>query len=199
MTGQSLYYMGETNLKHKVLAIVEEEGASRAGYALKLLQSEGELTMASTGKDPVTGNLITQQYRVEGPVALLLTTTARDLDEELMNRCLVLTVDEGREQTRAIHQLQRDKRTLAGLVAQQDKAALITLHQNAQHLLKPLAVLNPYAAYLSFPDQTTRLRRDHDKYLTLIDTIAYLHQYQRPIKTARHAASAEARFIEYAR
>ena len=51
MTGQSLFYMGETNLKHKVLAICEEEGASRAAYALKLLQSDGELTIASTGKD----------------------------------------------------------------------------------------------------------------------------------------------------
>ena len=29
MTGQSLFYMGETDLKHKVLAIVEEEGAQR--------------------------------------------------------------------------------------------------------------------------------------------------------------------------
>jgi hypothetical protein len=61
MTGQSLFYMGETNLKHKALAIVEEEGASRASHALKLLQSEGELTIASTGKDPQSGNLITQQ------------------------------------------------------------------------------------------------------------------------------------------
>jgi hypothetical protein len=52
MTGQSLYYLGETNLKHKILAVVEEAGAERASYALKLLQSEGELTIASTGKDP---------------------------------------------------------------------------------------------------------------------------------------------------
>jgi len=54
MTGQSLFYMGETDLKHKILAIVEEEGAERAAYALKLLQSEGKLTIASTGKDPET-------------------------------------------------------------------------------------------------------------------------------------------------
>ena len=52
MTGQSLYYLGETSLKHKVLAIAEEEGAQRASYALKLLQSEGELTIASTGRMP---------------------------------------------------------------------------------------------------------------------------------------------------
>lgn len=186
MTGQSLYYMGATNLKHKVLAIVEEEGASRASYALKLLQSEGELTIASTGKDPQSGNLTTQAYTVEGPVALLLTTTARDLDEELMNRCLVLSVDEGRSQTRAIHQLQRDKRTLDGLMAKHHKDTLIRLHQNAQMLLRPLDILNPYAQFLTFPDQTTRLRRDHEKYLTLIDTIAYLHQHQRTVKTARN-------------
>ena len=192
MTGQSLFYMGETNLKHKALAIVEEEGASRASYALKLLQSEGELTIASTGSDPKTGNLITQEYRVEGPVALLLTTTARDIDEELMNRCLVLAVDEGREQTRAIHARQRARRTLDGLLARHEKEACIALQQNAQRLLRPLDVLNPFAQFLTFPDQSTRLRRDHEKYLTLIDTIAFLHQHQRAIKTAQRGQGSQA-------
>ena len=116
MTGQSLYYMGEMDLKHKVLAIVEEEGASRAAYALKLLQSEGALSIASTGKDPATGKLVTHQYRVEGPVMMFLTTTAIDIDEELLNRCLVLSVNEDREQTQAIHKLQREQQTLAGLI-----------------------------------------------------------------------------------
>ena len=190
MTGQSLFYMGETNLKHKILAIVEEEGASRASYALKLLQSEGELTIASTGKDPNTGNLITQQYRVEGPVMIFLTTTAIEIDEELMNRCLVLSVDEGREQTEAIHKLQRQKRTLTGLLAKQDKGRLMQLHQNAQRLLRPLAVVNPYADQLTFLSDKTRTRRDHEKYLTLIDTIALLHQHQRQVKTTQHHGEA---------
>ena len=197
MTGQALFYMGQTHLKHKVLAIVEEEGASRASYALKLLQSEGELTMAATGKDPQTGNLVTQPYRVEGPVALLFTTTARDVDEELMNRCLVLTVDESREQTRAIHHLQRDRRTLEGLIGKREREEIMRLHQNAQRLLKPLDVLNPYAQFLTFPDQTTRLRRDHEKYLTLIDVIAYLHQHQRQIKTHTRGQGEQSRTIEY--
>jgi DNA primase catalytic core len=112
MTGQSLFYMGESDLKHKVLAVVEEEGALRAAYALKLLQSEGVLTIASTGKDATTGRLITHQYRVEGPVMLFLTTTAIDLDEELQNRCLVLAVDEDRAQTQAIHKKQREAQTI---------------------------------------------------------------------------------------
>ena len=193
MTGQSLFYMGQTSLKHKILAICEEEGASRASYALKLLQSDGELTIASTGKDATTGNLTTQEYKVEGPVMIFLTTTAIEIDEELLNRCLVLSVDEGREQTEAIHRLQRIKRTLQGLRAKQDKARLIRLHQNAQRLLRPLAVVNPYADRLTFLSDKTRTRRDHEKYLTLIDTIALLHQHQRPVKTMLDAGRA----IEY--
>ena len=186
MSGQSLFYMGEQDLKHKVLAIVEEEGASRAAYALKLLQSEGALTMASTGKDAATGRLIAHQYRVEGPVMIFLTTTAIDLDEELLNRCLVLTVNEDREQTQAIHRLQREQQTLEGLLARQEHDEILKVHQNAQRLLKPLFVANPYARELTFLDSQIRTRRDHTKYLTLIRSIALLQQYQRPIQTATH-------------
>jgi len=190
MTGQSLFYMGETNLKNKILAIAEEEGADSASYALKLLQSEGELTIASTGKDESSGNLVTRQYRVEGPVMLFLTTTAIDIDEELMNRCLVLTVNESREQTQAIHAMQRKQQTLEGLLQNEDKKHLIQLHRNAQRLLKPLLVANPFAEQLTFIDDKTRTRRDHMKYLTLIRTIALLHQHQRQIKTTHHQGKA---------
>jgi DNA primase len=186
MTGQSLFYMGETNLKHKILAISEEEGAENASYALKLLQSEGEVSIASTGKDPTTGNLTTQEYRVEGPVMLFLTTTAIDIDEELLNRCVVLSVNETREQTAAIHAMQRSRQTLAGLLADADKDDIVNLHRNAQRLLRPLLVANPYATELTFLDDKTRTRRDHMKYLTLIRSIALLHQYQREIKTVNH-------------
>ncbi len=152
MTGQSLFYMQGSDLKHKVLAIVEEEGAERASYALKLLQSEGELTIASTGKDPQTGRLVTQEYRVEGPVMIFLTTTAAEIDEELLNRCLVLSVNEEREQTRAIHIMQRRRQTLSGLLEHRDRAAVLKLHRDAQRLIKPVLVANPFAEKLTFLD-----------------------------------------------
>ena len=195
MTGQSLFYMGERDLRHKVLAIVEEEGAEKASYALKLLQSEGELSIASTGKDPQTGRLSTHEYEVEGPVMIFLTTTSIDLDEELENRCLRLAVDEGREQTRAIHREQRRRRTLEGLRAKQERSRVRTRHQNAQRLLEPLAVLNPHAESLQFLDTQTRTRRDHEKYLTLIDAIALLHQHQREIGVLEHGGEA-VRYVE---
>jgi DNA primase catalytic core len=197
MTGQSLFYMGETNLKHRILAIAEEEGAQSAGYALKLLQSDGEVTIASTGKDPTTGLLVTHEYRVEGPVMLFLTTTAIDIDEELLNRCLVLTVNESREQTRAIHILQRRRQTLEGLLQEEDRRAIEKLHRNAQGLLERLAVVNPFADQLSFLDDKTRTRRDHMKYLTLIKAIALLHQHQRKIMTVQHRGRP-LRYVEVA-
>lgn len=196
MTGQSLYYLGETNLKHKILAIVEEAGAEKASYALKLLQSEGELTIASTGKDPQTGRMETQEYHVEGPVMIMLTTTAIDLDEELQNRCLTLAVDDSPEQTARIHTLQRERRTLAGLVAKAERTELLRVLKNAQRLLGSVEVLNPFAPALTFPSARARNRRDHEKYLTLIDSIALLHQHQRP-RGQHETAGAGGRVIEY--
>ena len=195
MTGQSLFYVGESDLAHKVLAIAEEEGATRAAYALKLLQSDGEISIASTGKDTASGRLVTHTYRVTGPTAIILTTTSIEIDEELLNRCLVLTVDEDRAQTRAIHERQRTAQTLKGLIAGVERDQLTTLHRNAQRLLEPLAVVNPFADRLTFADTATRTRRDHVKYLTLISAVTLLHQHQREIKTTTHGTTV-VRYIE---
>ena len=192
MTGQSLFYVGDAGLKNKVLAIVEQEGAERASYALKLLQSEGALTIASTSKDAGTGRLVTKDYKVEGPVALMLTTTGIDPDPELANRCIVLAVDEGRERTKAMHDRQRQGQTLEGMLCRHNRDRILTLHRNAQRLLKPVMVVNPYAPTLKFADHQTRTRRDHQKYLTLIRAVTLLHQHQRPIKTAEsHGKTVE--------
>ena len=195
MTGQSLFYMGERDLAHKVLAIAEEEGAERAAYALKLLQSEGRLSIASTGKDNASGRLVTHTYEVSGPTEIILTTTAIDVDEELLNRCLVLTVDEARGQTRLIHDRQRRRHTLSGLLADQDRDRVVHLHQNAQRLLDALPVVIPMAEQLTFSDGRTRTRRDHPKYLALISAVALLHQHQRPRRTVVHD-SREVTYIE---
>jgi DNA primase catalytic core len=192
MTGQALFYMGQKNLKNKILAVSEEEGASRAAYPLKLLQSEGVLKIASTGKDPISGKLVTHEYIVEGPVMIFLTTTAQQVDEELINRAVVLAVNEEREQTRAIHRRQREARTIEGHLARRRRAKIVRLHRNAQRLLRPIAVVNNHAL-ADFPDYMTRTRRDHAKVLTLIEAIALLHQHQREIKSV----SVDGETLEY--
>lgn len=124
---------------------------------------------------------------------IILTTTAIDLDEELQNRCLTLAVDDSPAQTARIHALQRERRTLAGLVAKAGRTELLRVLKNAQRLLASVEVLNPFAPALTFPSGRARNRRDHEKYLTLIDSIALLHQHQRP--RGRHEVAG--RVIEY--
>lgn len=192
MTGRSLFYLDSDSIRHKILAISEDEGASEASYALKLLQSEGELRHATVGRGE-NGKVETQSHHVKGPVQIFLTTTAMQVDEELVNRCLVLSVDESRDQTHWILSRQRGSRTLDAIVSSEIASRIRSLHQNSQRLLRPLRVVNPFAPQLTFATNKTRLRRDHEKYLTLIDTIAFLHQHQRPI----HTAMAHGTVVEY--
>lgn len=180
LTSQALYYLPPDALRHKTLAICEDQGLAEAAYALKLLQSDGRLTHATVAK-AVDGRAVTQFHCVEGPVQLFLTSTSQTIDEELLNRCLVLAVDESREQTHAIQQLQRLLQSRSGLEKRRAASGLQALHRNAQRLLRPLVVTNDLDATLPFPCERTRHRRDHAKYLSLIQAIALLHQNQRTL------------------
>ena len=179
MTGQSLYYLGAGQLKHKILAIAEEEGVAQASYALKLLQSDGKLTIAAAGKNSGTGRQSTETYTVEGPVMMFLTTTSEHPDPELQNRCLTLRVNESSDQTAEIHNRQRTRYMRSNQHRSPDD--IKALHHNAQRLLASLPVIMPWADRLTFRHDQTRMRRDHAKYLSLIASITLLHQHQRKI------------------
>lgn len=183
VTDQSLFYKEEDSLVHKILAIEEDVGMGGAAYSIRNIQSSGRITVATTGKDPGTGKMKTEDYTVKGPVTVMLTTTAADLDQETASRFIFLSIDESPAMTAAIHEKQRESRTLKGLVQKTKTRSIIKKHQNAQRLLKPIAVVNEFTPYLSYPSQSLVTRRDHEKYLGLIDAIAFLHQCQREIKT----------------
>lgn len=190
LTGQALFYMQEDSLVHKLLAIEEEHGARDASYSIRNIQSSKYLSIAATGKDPATGKLRTEEYKVRGPVSLMITTTEVELDYETSNRFIILTVDESKEMTERILQKQRESDTLEGLIKKAETDHITRRHHNSQRLLRPLSVINPFAGHLTFPSESLRARRDHKKYLGLIKAIAFLHQYQREIKTVSHNGSA---------
>jgi DNA primase catalytic core len=192
MTGQSLYYMQSRSLKHKIIAISEEEGMEKALYAIKILQSEGKIIIATTVKDPETGLPITKEFVVEGPVMLIITTTNVEIDEELQNRGVILTINESREQTRLIQQLQREKCTLDGILQKRKTSDLHELHQDVQRMIRPLEIVIPFDD-LDFPDTRLRLRRDNEKFITLIRSVTLLHQYQRQV----HSKQDEKGILEY--
>ena len=154
-----------------------------AAYSIRNIQSAGKITVAATGKDPATGKMKTEEYTVKGPVAVMITTTAAELDQETASRFIALSIDESAEMTQAIHAKQRQARTLEGLVQRTQADTVINKHHTAQRMLKPVAVVNNFDQYLSYPSGNLITRRDHDKYLGLMEAIAYLHQHQRPVKT----------------
>ncbi len=196
LTGQALFYKEEDALVHKVLAVDEEEGAEEAAYSIRNLQSAQVLSVAATRTDPQTGKLRTDEYRVKGPVFIMFTTTSPEaLDYETRNRFVQVGIDESIEQTRRILQCQREMDTLEGVLKREEAAVLRSVHQNAQRLLRPLRVVNPYAPALLYPDGRLQMRREQKKYLTLIKAIALLHQHQREIKRARRG-DVEVEYIE---
>jgi hypothetical protein len=182
LTSQSLFYQEEDALCHKVLALEEAEGLGEAAYSLRALQSSKKITVATTSKDPATGKMKTDSYSVQGPVAVLITTTQSAIDEETTSRFLTLNIDESREMTETILKAQRHRETLAGRLASLKGDAVIAKHLAAQRLLEPIEVMNPYANQLHFPIHSLRARRDHKKYLQLIKAVAFLHQRQRAVK-----------------
>jgi hypothetical protein len=104
-----------------------------------------------------------------------------------------MSVNESREQTEAIHAIQREAQTLEGMLLNHSKQAVIRKHQNAQRLLKSIKIINPFANQLTFVSTQTRTRRDHAKYLQLINAVTFLHQYQRESKTVQH----QGEWLEY--
>jgi hypothetical protein len=182
ITGRSLFYVSRDALAHKVLAISEEDGAGSALYALKLLSSEGSLSIASTAKDTKTGRLSTATYEVAGPVALLMTTTSLNVDEELLSRCILLSVDEGRDHTRAIHREQRRRLGLDVLVGGGDADRVVKIHHDAQRLLRPLRLVIPDTLTIPFADHRVGHRRDFAKVLGLVQALALLRQHQRRVR-----------------
>jgi DNA primase len=183
ITDQALFYKEKDALVHKIIAVEEEVGMGGAAYSIRNMQSAKKITLASTEKDPATGEMRTKDREVNGPAAVMITTTAPDVEGETASRFIFLTVDESAEMTEAIHAKQREAETLEGLALQKKRERIIKKHHTAQRLLKPVAVDNIYVKYLTYPNHSIRMRRDHKKYLGLIRTIAYLHQYQRPTKT----------------
>ncbi len=180
LSGKALFYKDRLSLKHKVLALEEGDGAEEASYAIRNLISAQELVIESTIKDLATGRLTTMENRVEGPSSVFLTTTNPETDPETKSRFWVTSVDEGREQTRRILLFQRQRHTLDGLVGDMAVDVILKRHRNFQRLLKPVAIVNPFADRLTYGDDRLQGRRDQPKYLNLIKAVAFLRQMQPP-------------------
>jgi hypothetical protein len=179
LTPQSLYYTAPGFLDRKLVIVEERYGSMEADYSIRVLQSRKKLIAAAPVKDPQTGNMRTKVFTVEARAAFIEATTASSVNHENATRCFELQMDETEEQTQRIHERQRLLRTGRGLALRKEGEAVTRRHWNAQRLLEALPVVIPFADRLSFPTSWMRTRRDHARFLNLIEVSAFLHQHQR--------------------
>ena len=198
ITPQALYYAENRSFKHKLMVSGEDEGLLGSDYAMRELISSKRIRLAAPVKDTNTGKMKTVEYEVEGPIALMFSTTQPAIHYENATRCFILSLDESREQTERVMKFQRERKTLEGIMRSLEGRELRRVHRNAQRLLKPLLIVNPYADGLKFAAHRVESRREYEKYLSLIEAIAFLKQRQREIKRLP-CGSQELEYVEVTR
>jgi len=181
LTPQALYYLEPDALVHKLLIVDERDGSEDSEYPIRTLQTRRLLTLAVPMKDPNSGRIRTMVLEIRGPIAYMESTTDAHINDENANRCFELYLDESPKQTEAIFAAQRRARTLEGWQVERRKEKILRVHHTAQRLLRSLKVIIPYVKLIVFPASWLRGRRDNDRFLSLIEGIAFLHQHQRTI------------------
>ena len=195
LTPQALYYMDKDELAHKLLLIEERSSAEAADSSIRELQSKKILRKGVPIKDPNTGSIKTIRLEVNGPVSYMESTTNHNINPENTNRCFILHIDESSEQTRRIQESQRKSKTIEGIKQKLKISQIKIKHHNAQRLLKPLSVFNPFSNEIKFPSDILRTRRDNFRFLNLIEAITFLHQFQRQHKEMIEETTGE--IVEY--
>ena len=181
-TQQALFHLPENAMCHKIIFINELPGAESADYAIRSAQSEGDLVLQMPIKDPVTGDITTIEKKVRGPAGFVTTTTQMGIYHENETRNFSIFSDDSPKQTREIGEITIRSAEGESFDLEQGK---IDLFKNIQRLLKAdLKVIIPFAreVFESFPNKPVRIRRDREKFRTLIEVITVLHQYHRKIE-----------------
>lgn len=179
LSENAFYYFGQRELKHKLLLIEDLDGAENVLYPLRELMSKKRISKTIAIKNK-NGDTKTIHLIVEGPVAVSGCTTKESIYEDNANRSFLLYLDESRQQDAAVMDYQRKLR--AGKIDEAGQNNIKTLLQNCQRLLEPVKVINPYAEFLTIPEEVLKPRRTNEHYLLFAEAIAFYKQYQRAKK-----------------
>jgi DNA primase len=179
VTENAFYYFKQEELKHRLILIEDMDGAEASMYPLRELQSKRRISKTVTLKDS-KGNLKTITLTVEGPVCVSGCTTREKIYEDNANRCLLLYIDQGKDQDKKIMEYQT--KLSAGEINHDQERKVKQFFKTIQRVLKPITVINPYAKYIQLPEQIFKPRRTMTLLLSFIETITFYHQYQREVK-----------------
>ena len=189
---QVLFYRDELSLKNRILVIDDESSLKELDYILGSLQNRG-LSYSVTHKSPETGKLRSHDYKVKGPVSIMISVSEPRTIKKLSNHFLLLKMDESLGQTKKVLLQRRDDETLQGILREKKAEAIKRKHRNAQRLLKPHTIINPFVRDIECSDETKNAAIFQPKYLSLIKAICFLRQYHKEVKRFQEA---EQEYIE---
>ncbi len=177
LSPNSFYYQEQTILKHKLILLEDLTGAESSMYPIRELQSKKYIIKEVSHKNS-KGDTITITKKVEGPVCIGACTTDEQIYEDNANRSFLIYLDDTEAQDTKIMDYQR--KHYAGKIDKEEEHQAKNLLQNAQRILKPVTIINPYAEYLQLPNEVFKKRRTNAHYLQFIEAITFYNQYQRP-------------------
>jgi hypothetical protein len=183
MTPQALFHARPGSLSHRWVVAgersrLENDDKAEATRALREMLSAGRLTKMMPAK--VDGEIQTVTIEQEGPIAFVESTTSARVFEEDANRCIMLSTDERRVQTKTI--MRRLAAVASGKV-RSDVARVVARHHAVQRLLERRSIVIPFAERLAdlleaFADRV-ECRRAYPMVLSIVQASALLHQRQR--------------------
>ncbi len=179
LSENAFYYFGQRELKHKLILIEDLDGAENVLYPLRELMSKRRISKTIALKSK-TGETKTIHLIVEGPVAVSGCTTRESIYEDNANRSFLLYLDESKEQDQKIMDYQRKLR--AGKIDTSQENNIKEIFKNCQRIIEPVRVINPFAEFLTIPEEVLKPRRSNDHYLLAIEAITFYKQYQRERK-----------------
>lgn len=178
---RSIIYTDE-DFRNRIVVFKEADSIpsdAPAASAVRALAEDNELRYEVTTSDQRTGKFKTEVIRKQGPTGLI-TTSTRALRHQLSTRVLRVPMAADVNTTQEV--IESKGRCAAGnAVSRPDLAPFLAL-QEWLSIVGEHRVIVPFGEELArlMPEaQDVRLRRDFDKVLSCVKTIALLHQCQR--------------------
>ena len=165
----------------KCIIILEKDESEAFMRRMKPLMSgdDDELIFKTPIKNELTGEIETRDFKIIGKPSFITLTTRNPSEEEQITRQLLMTPDTTPDKIRAVVHGALDARARPEELAIHEDVDLL---QAAILKLDQYSVRNIFAPLMQafFPAKAASHQRDITKVLSIIDTIATLHQKQRP-------------------
>jgi DNA primase len=167
--------------KNKILLLEDLDGSYKALLPLREFMTAQRISKFVTESDPRTGAFKQVHLQAEGPICIAGATTKDKIYEDNSNRSFLIHVNESKAHQDAV--LDYQNRQAAGLTdTTQARQIMRTVHNIQRMLNNNIKVINPFQPSLKLPEYVFKKLRTNTHYITLIQSITFLHQYQREIK-----------------